>query len=332
MAETIIDGTQFNSNNIMYTSPKANPQGGKSVNVLNKLTKTSLRLSTPLMLTWGASDYVDEKTGQGNGKFEMSLQFPTEEYKNEDTDAFFRNMLAFQNKVKTDALEKSKEWFGKVHKSSEIIDELFSPMLKYPNQKGCREPDYSKQPALKIKIRRWDGIWKCEIYDEDNEPLFPSPTNSNISPLDYLKKGTTVACIIQFAGIWFVNGKFSISWNLVQAVVQKPRATLTGKCFIQLKKTDKEKLKSAAPPVEDEMEDNIQATIVDDSEDEDEDTDAPKKKEAGVEIQAATEAAASDSQQSTQEEEGEVAAAAPAPVQTSSVEAPKKKVVTKRKA
>ena len=47
MADTIIDGTKFNTNNIMYTSPKANPQGGKSVNILNKQTKTGLRLSTP---------------------------------------------------------------------------------------------------------------------------------------------------------------------------------------------------------------------------------------------------------------------------------------------
>ena len=325
MAETIIDGTQFNVNNIMYTSPKANPQGGKSVNVLNKLTKTSLRLSTPLMLTWGASDYVDEKTGQGNGKFEMSLQFPSDEYKTEDTDAFFKNMLDFQNKVKADALEKSKEWFGKVHKSADIIDELFSPMLKYPNQKGSREPDYNKQPALKIKIRRWDGVWKCEVYDEDNEPLFPLATNSNVSPLDYLKKGTTVACIIQFAGIWFVNGKFSISWNLVQAVVQKPRATLTGKCFIQLKKTDKDKLKSAAPPVEDDIGDNIQATLVDDSEDEDEDTDAPKKKEPGVESELA---GSSESLQPGQEEEPSTVASAPAPAQ--SLEAPKKKIVKRK--
>ena len=324
MADTIIDGTQFNVNNIMYTSPKANPQGGKSVNVLNKQTKTSLRLSTPLMLTWGASDYVDEKTGQGNGKFEMSLQFPSEEYKTEDTDAFFNNMLAFQNKVKADALEKSKEWFGKVHKSADIIDELFSPMLKYPNQKGSREPDYTKQPALKIKIRRWDGAWKCEIYDEDNEPLFPSSSNSTVSPLDYLKKGTTVALIIQFAGIWFVNGKFSISWNLVQAVVQKPRATLTGKCFIQLKKTDKEKLKMAPPPTEDDTDNNIQATIVDDSEDEDTDAPTHAKKDAGVEL-VVEDAVAPTSSQSQEEE-----VVAPAVV-TTSAEAPKKKVVAKRK-
>ena len=320
MAETIIDGTQFNVNNIMYTSPKANPIGGKSVNILNKQTKTSLRLSTPLMLTWGASDYVDEKTGQGNGKFEMSLQFPSEEYKTEDTDAFFTNMLAFQNKVKSDALTYSKEWFGKVHKSADIIDELFSPMLKYPNQKGTREPDYTKQPALKIKIRRWEGVWKCEIYDEDNEPLFPSSTNSNVSPLDYLKKGTTVALIIQFAGIWFVNGKFSISWNLVQAVVQKPRATLTGKCFIQLKKTDKEKLKSASPPVEEEdVTEHISATIVDDSEDED--TDAPTysaKKVADVEEDASSSVPAPVQEESVSS------------AQVSTTEAPKKKIVKRK--
>jgi hypothetical protein len=153
--------------------------------------------------------------------------------------------------------------------------------------------------------------------------LFPLATNSNVSPLDYLKKGTTVACIIQFAGIWFVNGKFSISWNLVQAVVQKPRATLTGKCFIQLKKTDKDKLKSAAPPVEDDLGDNIQATLVDDSEDEDEDTDAPKKKEAGVELVAS--AAVTDSIQPTQDEEEHVA-----PIASQNIEAPKKKVVKRK--
>ena len=49
MAERIIDGTQFNVTDIMYTTPKATPQGAKSVNILNKKTKTGLTLSTPLM-------------------------------------------------------------------------------------------------------------------------------------------------------------------------------------------------------------------------------------------------------------------------------------------
>ena len=81
MADTIIDGTLFNSNNIMYTSIKANDKGGKSLNILNKATNTGLRLSTPLMLTWGASEFVIPE-GHGNGKYEMSLQFPQDEYTN----------------------------------------------------------------------------------------------------------------------------------------------------------------------------------------------------------------------------------------------------------
>ena len=134
MADTIVDGTQLNSNNIMYTSVKANDKMGKSLNILNKFTRSGLRLSTPLMLTWGASEYVDPE-GNGNGKYEMSLQFPQTEYSNKDCEEFFKNMKDLEEKIKADALINSKDWFGKVHKSSDIIDELFTPMLKYPKIK-----------------------------------------------------------------------------------------------------------------------------------------------------------------------------------------------------
>ena len=72
MSDTIIYGPEFDVNVVMYSSPKANPQGGKNVNILNKTTKSKLRIQTPLMLTWGAAEYVDEKTGIGNGKFDMA--------------------------------------------------------------------------------------------------------------------------------------------------------------------------------------------------------------------------------------------------------------------
>ena len=99
MAETIVDGTLLNAQNIKFSAPKANASGGKSVNILNKMTNSGLRLSTPLMLTWGASDFVDEKTGKGNGRYEMGLQFPSDEYKNADTDAFLKNMQEFEKKI-----------------------------------------------------------------------------------------------------------------------------------------------------------------------------------------------------------------------------------------
>ena len=269
MADRIVDGTQLNVNNIMYSAPKATPQGAKSVNILSKTTKSFLTVSTPLMLTWGASDFVDEKTGLSDGKFSMALQFPNDEYANDDTNAFLKNIKALEDKIKSDALIYSKEWFGKIHKSAEVVEALWTPMLKYPKDKATGEYDHSKSPTLKIKLPQWEGTWRSEIYDEDSNRLYPSVENPGVTPLDYLKKGTNIACLIQFAGIWFVNGKFSASWKLVQAVVQKPKASLQGQCHISLKPKDKERLKSQSVPDED-ADEHITSTIVEDSDEESE--------------------------------------------------------------
>ena len=269
MAERIIDGTLFNVNDIMYTTPKATPQGAKSVNILNKKTKTGLTLSTPLMLTWGAAEFVDQASGVGDGKFTMSLQFPGKEYENDDTAAFLKNMKALEDKIKADALVYSKEWFGKVHKSADVVDALWTPMLKYSKDKSTGDYDYSRPPTLRIKLPQWEGVFKSEIYSEDGDKLFPTSNTPSVTPLEYLKKGSNIMTLIQFAGIWFVNGKFSASWKLIQAVVQKPKATLQGQCFIKMKTQDKEKLKNQQV-VDDELDDNVASTIVDDSDGEDE--------------------------------------------------------------
>ena len=266
MAERITDSTQLNVNTLVFCAPKATAQGAKSVNILNPTTKTGLTLSTPLMLTWGASDYKAEGEEKGNGKFEMSLQFPSDEYATEDTTAFLDNMKALEDKIKSNALIYSKEWFGKVHKSSEVVDALWTPMLKYPKDRNTGEYDYSKKPTLRVKLPQWEGNWKSEIYDEDANKLFPSADGIS-TPLDFLKKGSNVMCIIQFGGIWFINGKFSANWKLVQAMVQKPRATLQGQCFIKAKPQDKEKLKTQVVVEEN---DHIESSLVDDSDEEDE--------------------------------------------------------------
>jgi hypothetical protein len=273
MAERIIDGTQFNVNDIMYTTPKATPQGAKSVNILNKKTKTGLTLSTPLMLTWGASEYVDQASGVGDGKFTLSLQFPGKEYENDDTTAFLRNMKALEDKIKADALVYSKEWFGKVHKSAEVVDALWTPMLKYSKDKATGDYDLSRPPTLRIKLPQWENVFKTEIYSEDGDKLFPT-SDIGVSPLDYLKKGSNIMTLIQFAGIWFVNGKFSASWKLVQAVVQKPKPTLQGQCFLKLKTQDKEKLKNQQV-IDDDIDGAVASTIVDDSDGEDEPVPVP---------------------------------------------------------
>ena len=272
MTSAIIDGTNIDTNVFSYSAPKANPSGGKVVNLYNKNFKESLTLSIPLMLTWGAQEGKDS-AGNSTGKYTLSLQFPSKEYSNADADMCLSSMRALESKIKADALNYSKDWFGKTISSPDVMEEKFNPMIKHPKkEKGSAEFDYNKAPTLSVKIPCWKGVWQSEIYDEDGEPLFlKSMTNTHVTPLDFLKPKTHVICLIQCGGLWFVNGKVSITWNLKQAVVQKPKTSsiVEGTCFLKPKPAEKEKLKSLPPPENDIDPDGpISAVIVDDSDDE----------------------------------------------------------------
>ena len=278
MTDSIVDGTKINTEVFSYSAPKAHASGGKVVNLFNKHFRESLTLSTPLMLTWGAQEGMNDKK-EPNGKWTMSLQFPSSEYTNPDAEAFLASMRALQQKVKQDAITHSKEWFGKEIKSAEVIEEKFNVMLRHPKKsKGSIEIDETRPPTLTVKIPQWSGVWKPEIYDEDGEPLYINgKVNTHLSPLEFLKPKTHVICLLQCGGLWFVNGKISITWNLKQAIVQKPKQTMEGTCFLKPKASDKALMKTLPPPEEDVDPDGSSATIVADSDDEEEDQTAHYK-------------------------------------------------------
>jgi hypothetical protein len=206
------------------------------------------------------------------GKWTMSLQFPNSEYSNADAEAFLKSIRALEAKVKADAMTYSKEWFGKTITSAEVMDEKFNVMLRHPKkEKGSAEMDLSKPPTLTVKIPCWSGVWQSEIYDENMEPLFiKGKSTADVSPLKFLTPKTHVICLLQCGGLWFVNGKVSITWNLKQAIVQKPKtsAIAEGTCFLRIKPADKEKLRSLPPPEDDVDPDGaVSSTIVEDSDD-----------------------------------------------------------------
>ena len=272
MSSAIIDGTNIDTTVFSYSAPKANPSGGKVVNLYNKHFKESLTLSTPLMLTWGAQEGMDQAKNP-TGKFTMSLQFPSSDYSNADAEAFLTSMRALEAKIKADALTYSKEWFGKEIKSADVMEEKFNVMLRHPKkEKGSIEPDLSKPPTLTVKVPCWKGVWQSEIYDEEGNPLFlKGKSPAHVSPLDFLKPKTHVICLIQCGGLWFVNGKVSVTWNLKQAIVQKPKTSsiVEGTCFLKPKAADVQRLKTLPPPEDDIDPDGaVASTIVDDSDEE----------------------------------------------------------------
>ena len=264
----VINATDFTpSKDVGYNKPRVNKAGGKAVSIVNNTTRRQLMITTPLMLTWGVNERRDESSGRVS--YDMSLQFPKEAYATPETTAFLQAMEAMEQQVMDDAIKNSKEWFNKAKLTEGQVDVLFNRMLYWPKDKETGERRADSAPTLRVKLDYWDDAFNCEIYNVDQTPLFPSKTDATLTPSDFIAKGSNVACVLKCGGVYFVNGKFGVTWRLVQAVV-KPRASIAGRCVIQLTSADKEKLKNQVDVDEDdEQDDGVQ--IEDDSDVDDDD-------------------------------------------------------------
>jgi len=273
----ILSGIDFDANSdLTFTKAKINANGRKQVGILNSKNMKSVYLSTPLMLTWGVNEYLDEKTEAKS--YDMALQFPNDEYNNPESVAFLKNMQQLEKRIKSDAITNCKDWLNKTKTSPDAVDALWTPMLRYPKDKDTGDFDYSRAPTLKVKLNYWDGEYKnTEIYDDSQMQLFPN--DNGTLPVELITKGAHVATILSCGGIWVANGKFGIIWRLFQAVV-KPRATLAGKCHINLSSKDKETLIASATKQDEEDEDvvveQLESTVVEDSDDEADTTESDK--------------------------------------------------------
>ena len=264
LEKLIISATSLDvDKDVKYSKPKINKSGGKSINIQNSQANSVLNISTPLMLTWGVNEYVDDASGKKT--YNMSLQFPQEDYKTDETSAFLDTMIRLQDKIKKDAVDNCKDWFGKNTMSAEVIDALFTPMLRYTKDKETGEPDMTRSPSLRVKLPYWEGKFNLEIYNVDRELVFPT-MESDLTPTDLIQKGQNVALVIQSGGIWFANGKFGTTWKLVQAVVQ-PKASILGNntCHVTLSQSDREVL---ATEKNDDNDETSVTAVVESSDDE----------------------------------------------------------------
>ena len=292
-ASRVLSVSDWNPSAVRYMQPRVNDRGGKGITIISNQTGRSLHISTPLLMTWGVSDYTDEKTGESDGKFTMSLNFPNADYSNKQSEAFLEKLKEFEEHIIDDAVKHTEAWFGK-ERSREVIKDSFFPFIKYPRDKLTKKLDYSKAPNIRVKVPNYGGEWKnLEIYDTKQQLLFPSD-NENLTPIDLVPKKSQVACVIQCGGIWTAGGNsWGVIWKLNQCVVKPPTdVSIFGKCNVVLSESEIETLETqpeADPGVvnEDEVEvfestsSDKKDTAVEDSDDEEPapaPAPAPKKK------------------------------------------------------
>lgn len=233
---------------VKYMQPKINDKGGKSINVISLQSNRGLHITLPLLLSWGISDFTDEK-GESDGKYSISLQFPNAEYTNPESELALQKLKEFEDQIINDAVKNSEVWFGK-KQSREITEYGYFPFLKYSKNKDTKQIDYTRPPSLRPKVPNYDNVWKVEVYDTKGSLLFPSD-NKYATPIDFVPKQSKVACVIQCGGIWIGGKGWGLTWKLVQCVV-KPQVmeTVFGKCHIKLSDSDMEQIEKGQVAVE----------------------------------------------------------------------------------
>ena len=290
----IVNGFEFDNSKWKYTKVNVNKVGGKSVGISNSNTNKVLMVTSPLMMTWGvnANDYDNT----GTPKYDMSLQFPRENDPNhsDHTTSFLNGLEAMETKIKEDAVTNAKDWFNKSKMSAEVVEALWSPMLKYSKNPDTGEPDKTKAPRLVVKLPYYSDKDKYdfEFYNTQKEKIFPlEHEETNITEL--VQSKMNVSLVIKCGGLWFANGKFGVTWRLEQGVVQ-PKASIRGTCQINLTDDVVESMKQSTR----ELVSNDDTMVEDSDNEEDDVSEVASVVEAAVEaeVEAEVEAAVSEPQ------------------------------------
>lgn len=282
--------SEWESSSISYGAVKTNPRGGKNIPVLD-VNKNYLTIQGPLTFTYGTNKIVDETSGRES--FNIAMQHPSEGYGSKSSHLFYEKVKAFEDKFLDDAVKNSKEWFNK-QMSREVIEALYSPILKYPYIKGTKDRDYSRAPTQSVKFSYYDGKFNVKLHDMEGGPIFNSKTELDKPFEELIPRGSHIAPIIQCKGVWFVGGKFGVSFQVVQAVIKVPeRIQDHDECLVRLDDDDLEEAKKitkrekeALNKQVDDEDDEIDDVAVDDSEpDEDENVGDEVKQELESQVE-----------------------------------------------
>ncbi len=223
--------------NSRFMAPKVNERGGKSISIISNQSNRGIYLSLPFMKTWGISTYTNEVTGESDGKYSISLSFPSEEYNTPATREALEKMRDFENFILDEAVKNSESWWGEPM-SREVAKHTFFPFLKYPNVKDTKRKDFSKPPTIRAKVPFYDDQWQVEIFNTKAQMEFPGDDGS--TPADHIPSGSQAACVLQCGGVWIGGKGWGLTWKLFQCVVKKNQqsVSLKGVCNVVLDPSD----------------------------------------------------------------------------------------------
>jgi hypothetical protein len=174
----------FNPDHVTTEPMGKNRMGGSQV-MLSYMGNRPIAIQLPtMMIPFGLQEFVPSDNPSAI-KYSIDLSFRQLDPSDERVAIFRSIMEHLDDQMVELACANSVEWFGK-QLTKDVVRELYRPLVKQSKQ-----PD-KYEPTIKIKIRE---------VDEDMK--------------EYLKSGSTMKTIVEFAPVWFLNRQFGVNFNLV---------------------------------------------------------------------------------------------------------------------
>ena len=162
---TLVKGKNIDTSKITFSAPKILDNGAKLVYM--NYNGGRLSIQSPWMsMPWKMGVYEPE--GGGYPKYSVDLTFKGME-DNPDLLGFHDKLLELENKIIEAGVENSVAWFKKKTTSKDVVDALFSKMIKVSTDRETGEPDGKWPPTMKLKVPRRDNDWETKVQDKDGK-------------------------------------------------------------------------------------------------------------------------------------------------------------------
>ena len=236
--DSIVYPADFDASKITYSDPRILDNGGKVIYV--SYDKKKLIMQTPEMdLPFGLSKWNND--GKASDKYSMDLSFKGKADR-PVLNRFFNNMNTLSSKLVKDGFANCQTWFKKSFKTEDVVEELFTPIVKYSKDKNGEVND-KYPPTFKITIPHNGTNFMCDVYGNDESLIDLSAVET---------KGGKCSAIIQCVGIWVAGSKYGCSWKVLQMKVSPP-TRIKGFAFKDLgEKVEKDIDEEDEDPIDDE--------------------------------------------------------------------------------
>lgn len=196
----------FNSSEIYdlsrlnYKQPKLTITGMKNVAILYETEPFIIQ--TPRMLSFGINKWTSP---EGNSSNSITFSFLNIE-KDSKLQKFHKFLEELDYWALTEIQKKSWEWLSI---KSISLEEIQANYYKVLRSSANNHPDY-----IKIKLRNSTSGYSTTFFNKEKEQI----EYSNID--EVFTKGSFVRGLLQCVGLWFADGKFGLSWKLIQLLVE----------------------------------------------------------------------------------------------------------------